>query len=87
MSASTFCKAHPEDKAKIIEKTPQNQEESDIEVMISPVNNLPIDVCLRLDSAEQLAIIDFAEDMSATECSDHNVSEPLKELLCQHCGL
>lgn len=85
-STSTFCKVCPDNEIKIApecwtaKKDPDKDDESDTEVLISPVNNLPMSMCMRSNSVKRLAV-DFAEHAFATRRSNHNLSEPEKELL------
>ena len=89
LSTSTFSKMYPHDEMKItpkswtIKRNPNKKDEADIEVLISPVNNLPMSICMRPDTVKRMAI-NFAEDPFATSRKNKNLNEPKKELLWWH---
>ena len=86
LSTSTFCKTCPHDEIKItpkswtIKRNRKIKDEADVEVLISPVNNLPMSICLRPDTVKKMAL-NFAEDMFATRQKNQNLCKPKKESL------
>ena len=89
LSASTFCKAHPHNEIKItpklwiIKRNRKAKDKADVEVMISPVNNLPMRICMWPDTVKGIAL-NFAEDVFAVRRKNENPSESKKELLRWH---
>ena len=92
LSTTTISRAYPNNEIKIntkrwkIKGNPNKPEESDVDVVINPINNLPTSTCLRPNTVNRLAV-NFAEDIFNTKQSNHNLCEPKKELLRWHCCL
>ena len=67
-------------KSWTVKQNPKAKGEADIEVMMSPANNLPMSICMRPDTVKKMAL-NFAEDLFATRQKNQNLSEAKKELL------
>ena len=89
LSTSVFCKTYPNNAISLtptswtIKPDPNKPEEHAIDILINPINNLPMTVCHNPQSLNQLAI-NFSENITSTHASNFNLSEPHKELLRWH---
>ena len=89
LSTSVFCKIYPNNnivlnpKSWTIQPDPNNTNESAIDIMINPLNNLPMTTCMRPESLGEVAV-NFAEQISCIHSNNFNLSCPQKELLRWH---
>jgi hypothetical protein len=89
LSTSVFCKIYPNNNIVLnpqswtVQPDPNNLCESAIDIMINPLNNLPMTTCMRPESLGQLAV-NFAEQISCIHSNNFNLSCPQKELLRWH---
>ena len=89
LTTSVFCKHYPKNKISLtsnswtIQPDPDVAHENAIDIIINPINNLPMTTCFRGKSLNQLALL-FSKSIASTHSSNYNLSEPHKELLHWH---
>ena len=86
LSTTVFCKHYPKNaiilnpKSWTIQPDPDDPSQNPIDISINWNNNLPMTICHRSDSLQQLAV-NFSEHVTTTHAANYNLPEPHKELL------
>ena len=89
LSTSTFSKICPHNEMKItprswtVKRNAKVKDKADVEVMTSPVNNLPMSICMRPNTVKKMAL-NFAADLFVTGQKNQNPSKSKKEPLRWH---